>query len=696
MHLNLLSFEPLSETVRLNFYTEKVENQRPQIVYKDECPELWVQYPEVLAECKELYCSFTNEEIECTGEKLSAEISLKDTPRFALHYFRYLLYNYFHGRVAAVSHNFVDGIEVWVKSTKQQNERYTEYYKFLLNPQHSRLTTGFELLVSFNGVSRTLNLPISQLTDTDSDLFSLVIANGELVKFKKLTTEHKSDIENIFPVLNFSLNRFYNIPENRYINTNKYKTTINYINGFCKSFLFGDDFKSVLSIAGSFLPVPEDNISKVSYSSKDLLFAKNQPNVKPFDGMRDLGPYQSATTNNVSFFFIYQKEDVEHVKTYHNIFTNGLDKTYFDRSSGQQKPYKAFKPLSVYIKQPYHTDPNSSISYTSLDTAVQEVKQAITLKEFKPGYTYVAIYISPLNKNDMASPHYGVYYQIKELLLDKGITSQVIYKERHTDEFFTFHLPNIEIALLAKIGGIPWRLASSPKNDLIVGVGAFRSLSIGKRYVGSAFSFTKEGLFKNFDCYRDDDLDHLVADIRKALMHFVVEHEKAERLIIHYYKTMRKKDSQRILDMLYRLGLQIPVVILTINKTESEDIFAHNTQAEDHMPISGPIVKVGFNRYLLYNNAKFNENFKDEKGKKDYHFPIKIKLSSADKNYNITMPIVRELLDQVYQFSRMYWKSVSQQNLPITIKYPEMVAEIVPHFSDAELPPFGKSNLWFL
>lgn len=26
----------------------------------------------------------------------------------------------------------------------------------------------------------------------------------------------------------------------------------------------------------------------------------------------------------------------------------------------------------------------------------------------------------------------------------------------------------------------------------------------------------------------------------------------------------------------------------------------------------------------------------------------------------------------------------------------EWIAEIVPHFSEAELPPFGKNNLWFL
>ena len=114
------------------------------------------------------------------------------------------------------------------------------------------------------------------------------------------------------------------------------------------------------------------------------------------------------------------------------------------------------------------------------------------------------------------------------------------------------------------------------------------------------------------------------------------------------------------------------------------------------MPISGTIIKFDKSQFLLFNSAKYNEGFKNEKGKKDYHFPIKIKINSANENYNITMPVVRELLDQVYQFSRMYWKSVSQQNLPITIKYPEMVAEIVPHFSDAELPQFGKSNLWFL
>lgn len=88
-------------------------------------------------------------------------------------------------------------------------------------------------------------------------------------------------------------------------------------------------------------------------------------------------------------------------------------------------------------------------------------------------------------------------------------------------------------------------------------------------------------------------------------------------------------------------------------------------------------------------------------GKWEYLFPVKVKLakifpSGAKEEQVLLMEEVRELLSQIYKFSRMYWKSVKQQNLPITIKCPEMVAEIVPHFEDDYLPEFRRRNLWFL
>lgn len=695
MHLNLLSFEPLSENIDINLYDGKIENTRPQRAYKDECSQLWEQNTEKLAGQEHLYCSFGNEAAECKGEKYTATINLNAAPRFALSYFRHIIYNYFLGKVPAVYYDFVDGIEIWIKAPEQPNKTTTQFLKFSLNPQHARITKGFELLLTFNGISMVYNTPVSQLAEIAPELFSMVIVGGELVKYKKLSPTQKAQIDKTYPVVSHKLAKALNITERRELNPNKYLSTLKYINDFCNNYLFTPEFQNILKIkCNSFIPVPHETILQTSQQSNTLVFGSGRTDIAPFNGLKS-GPYQPPTVpnNNVRFFFIYQQgNDTQHATALYKIFTEGL--TYTDRNTGEIK--KSFPNLAEYIKQPFHTDKNGSITFSNISTAVQEIKQALAQKQLAEGCTYVAIYLSPIKKDDTDNPHHNIYYQIKEALLEKGITSQVIYKERHTDQYFSFHLPNIAIALLAKLGGIPWRLNATSKNDLIVGVGAFRSLSIEKRYIGSAFCFGKDGIFKNFDCYRDNDLSQLVAGIRKALMHYVVENDKAERLIIHYYKTMSKKESQPIVDMLYKLGFNIPVIIVTINKTETQDIFAFNTQATDLMPLSGTIVKVGYNQFLLYNNAKYDETFASGKGKKDYPFPIKIKIATTDKNTQLPMSVIEELLDQVYQFSRMYWKSVKQQNLPITIKYPEMVAEIVPHFSDAELPPFGKTNLWFL
>jgi hypothetical protein len=58
--------------------------------------------------------------------------------------------------------------------------------------------------------------------------------------------------------------------------------------------------------------------------------------------------------------------------------------------------------------------------------------------------------------------------------------------------------------------------------------------------------------------------------------------------------------------------------------------------------------------------------------------------------------LINDLIDQVYQFSRMYWTSVTQQNLPVTIKYLEMVAEKYPHFERNNISDIGKESLWFI
>ncbi len=138
----------------------------------------------------------------------------------------------------------------------------------------------------------------------------------------------------------------------------------------------------------------------------------------------------------------------------------------------------------------------------------------------------------------------------------------------------------------------------------------------------------------------------------------------------------------------------IPVIVITINKTESKDLVIFDTKYKKLMPLSGTYLNIGDDEYLLCNNTRYPS--KEPRGTDGLPFPIKLKFSANREGIIDNTETIKELIDQVYQFSRMYWKSVRQNGIPVTILYPEMVAQKVPFFENMDVPQFGKDNLWFL
>jgi hypothetical protein len=54
------------------------------------------------------------------------------------------------------------------------------------------------------------------------------------------------------------------------------------------------------------------------------------------------------------------------------------------------------------------------------------------------------------------------------------------------------------------------------KNELIVGVGAFKNHLSNVRYIGSAFSFTNNGKFNKFECFMCNQTDELAGSILQS------------------------------------------------------------------------------------------------------------------------------------------------------------------------------------
>ena len=160
---------------------------------------------------------------------------------------------------------------------------------------------------------------------------------------------------------------------------------------------------------------------------------------------------------------------------------------------------------------------------------------------------------------------------------------------------------------------------------------------------------------------------------------------------------------KEIQEKLSSTDLQIPLYIVSINKSESEDILlfdaydrkcTDSTRYKDMMPYSGRYINLGNKTYLLCNNTRYERsNFYPRDG---YTFPVKIRIECPFTNNEIDTATIQGLIDQVYQFSRIYFKSVRQQNLPVTIKYPSIIAELAPYFEDGIPEGVGTDTLWFL
>jgi hypothetical protein len=75
MQINLLSFTLVTDTITINLYSEKVQGTHPQSLFSDECPELWEQHADILADSRKLFCSFRNEE---TAKSFFLSTSKKD------------------------------------------------------------------------------------------------------------------------------------------------------------------------------------------------------------------------------------------------------------------------------------------------------------------------------------------------------------------------------------------------------------------------------------------------------------------------------------------------------------------------------------------------------------------------------------------------------------------------------------------
>ncbi|MCB0659404.1 MAG: hypothetical protein KDC04_00615 [Saprospiraceae bacterium] len=638
-----------------------------KIELNQEAPQRW------------LYTSFATPAV---GD-ITLDIDLFDKKEIALHYFRHLIHSYFDNNVADVMRrNFTDDVEIWFKNTASKDKVYDIYYLFTLKVQFGKISNGFELVVSFDGETKVYKKSILEL-NIDASEYNWILNKNRLYKYEHAPDEVQWDFQNTYPVLTNKLAPLLDLAFERSPKENRYRSHYAFIENLYKKYLNVDAFRNIIPLSSSgFIQLKsQENRVPILDGASNILQFGSSTGVDPKIDLRKYGPAMPLKPPvNIKLFFIYDQKHQNLRDILSNKFING----------------QSFHPgINTYLKTPFHIDQSLDITFNGLENCVQDVYNVVHNRTLDPAIKYLAIYISPITKFIENEDHKKIYYRLKEMLLHHNYYSQSIVADNINTEGFKYFLCNIQAAILAKLGGVPWRLKRDPENELIIGIGAFYSISEKSRLLGSAFCFNNQGIFKNLRCFKSEDIKSLVGSIREAVHIFKEQSPDVKRLIIHFYKAISKKEVKEILNMLYNdCGLDIPIIIATINKTESKDYLGFDiSKPTTLMPYSGTYIEIKEREYILFNNTRYDETSKPTI--KEYHFPIKIKFTATDLSLVEDPETIAKLIDQIYQFSRMYWKSVSQQSLPVTISYPEMIARIHQQFKYS-IPEFGLDKLWFL
>lgn len=682
LFFNILTFDVPSKPKTFYFSKEKIG--RAQELFKNKFPKnIEELFPGITEENPDfIYTSFIYEK----EGYVPFEVVLKDENIELLkHYYNWRIKNYFKKLHKVVKTNFIQDNQIWLRDSRYKNRTFAQYDKFTLKVQFNEVSDYGELVIAHDGVTKIMKKPISQLVDEVSpSLFTGVIHKRNFYKYEKLQ-DQIDDFSKTHAIFNNKIRSALGYEIETKPKSNKYIGYKSKIQGFINEFIISDEFKKIVAINNDdFLPVEKKRVGYVADECNDLVF-KNGTGRIPKTDFYKLKPYSNTPHKVVHLFFILHSSFVDDVK---------ILESYLKEGTG------FYRGLQQYAGVLYHVEKGFSIVYKDLENPMPEIQQSIKDLDTKPDVTYVAIYLSPFGKHVQDLSKRGVYYKVKEQLLLKRIVSQVIDFNRYKKNIdsFVYDLTNISLALLAKLEGVPWQLNVSNKKELVIGVGAFRNVMENVQYVASAFSFQNNGKFNGFQYDTKSNTLELAGAISDAIYTFVNIEQNPDKVVIHFYKEMSDKELQPIIAMMESLKIDCPLFIVNINKTMSKDIIAFDESWHNKlMPKSGTFINISKkeHKYLLFNNSRYSDS-PTFPSSESYPFPIKLKITSPTPEALQDTKMIKKLIEQVYQFSRLYWKSLRQQNVPITIKYPEMVAEIAPNFDNKEIPPYGKEILWFL
>ncbi len=586
------------------------------------------------------------------------------------------IYDFFVQKNFLIGRSFINNLEVWEQKTS--NSDHDEYVVWGLTIEKS--ANDYVLTIGLNSQDSIIHKKTLKDLGINESFVKRVLIGNRIYRVTKIKPEEALTGQ---PVLNKKLTKalltstIYGSP--KFAFPNHYKL----IMAFYDTYLKGQEVFSGLTVLASGLrEVKPDERFVLPREGNLLEFADDKSEYDPYRGFSKYGPYKVPDDiAKAKFIFIFGNSDRDSANNLYKYFKYG---------------YRHFPGLEAFSKVPFDVDKENSITFENFSDPLPEFRTKVANLKLNSDFKYLALYISPFSEETAGESEKKAYFEIKEELLKRNITSQVIESDKLKSQAVHFYLPNMAIAILAKLGGIPWKLKRQPENYLLLGYGDSRADSGGRKYIGNTVCFDNSGVFKALKCFEYSE-ENLQVNLQKAIVEHIAQNGEPSRLIIHYFKDWGSREDTKLERAFSYLNLKIPYIVLNINDNKARDYICFDLSYSGKIPISGTVVEIKKNKsYIMFNNERYSDDISTYKG--DDKFPVKVKISASRGISLDEKSEISSLLDQVYQFTRLYWRSIKQKAVPVTIEYAKELSEKISFFTTKELPQsdVAQKSLWFI
>lgn len=314
------------------------------------------------------------------------------------------------------------------------------------------------------------------------------------------------------------------------------------------------------------------------------------------------------------------------------------------------------------------------------------------------------------------------YFVSKSTFMGHGVPVQDVKIETVQLSKLAYPLNSIALASYAKLGGIPFLIAaprSDRVNELVIGVGSAEvratRLATAERVVGITTVFSADGNYllsntsreANYHEYPQELLRSLTEAVNGVRDRNVWRSGDKVRLVFHVFKTIKDVEATAVKELVERLTREYAEVEFAFVHVSSDHDWRMFDRASSgvanwggaaktkgqYVAGRGYAVPIGDREVLLSVGGPMDL-------KSDLHGapkPLLLKLHRQSTFTNMDY-----LTRQAFAFTSMSWRNMYPSQLPVTILYSELIADLLGHLrdvrnwnADAVATRLGSSR-WFL